>query len=226
MIPAQLRAWRMGLRSLRLHPLRSLLTILGILVGVASVIWLLAIGQGISSSVQRQIESLREEVLEWKSAGKKKHKEAEEGPALDPPGEEKSEKEKSDGPEAEKPSESGDDAMKEAAAEEETVIDAEAFGRIHADSAWVVASDRKSPTVITPKRSSRPVTTPLAPPKAVSATSSVIGRSPTMASMARIRPTATPTRTIIHDQVTPIAVMTPVPMANPIAPSEMTTATA
>jgi putative ABC transport system permease protein len=48
----------MGVRSLRLHPLRSSLTILGILVGVASVIWLLAIGQGISSSVQQQIEGL------------------------------------------------------------------------------------------------------------------------------------------------------------------------
>ncbi len=54
----RLRAWRMGLRSLRLHPMRSLLTVLGIFVGVASVIWLLAIGQGISSAVQRQIEGL------------------------------------------------------------------------------------------------------------------------------------------------------------------------
>jgi putative ABC transport system permease protein len=47
-----------GIRNLRLHPLRSLLTILGIFVGVASVIWLLAIGQGISAAVQRQIEGL------------------------------------------------------------------------------------------------------------------------------------------------------------------------
>ena len=54
----RLRAWRMGLRSLRLHPLRSLLTVLGIFVGVASVIWLLAIGQGISTAVQDQIASL------------------------------------------------------------------------------------------------------------------------------------------------------------------------
>ena len=53
-----LRIWQLGVRSLRLHPLRSSLTILGILVGVASVIWLLAIGQGISSAAQRQIESL------------------------------------------------------------------------------------------------------------------------------------------------------------------------
>jgi putative ABC transport system permease protein len=58
MSAARLRAWRMGVRSLRLHPLRSLLTILGILVGVASVIWLLAIGQGISAAVQEQIEGL------------------------------------------------------------------------------------------------------------------------------------------------------------------------
>ncbi len=54
----RLRAWLLGVRSLRLHPLRSLLTILGILVGVASVIWLLAIGQGISTAVQKQIEGL------------------------------------------------------------------------------------------------------------------------------------------------------------------------
>jgi putative ABC transport system permease protein len=53
-----LRLWLLGVRNLRLHPLRSLLTILGIFVGVASVIWLLAIGQGISIAVQQQIEGL------------------------------------------------------------------------------------------------------------------------------------------------------------------------
>ncbi len=53
-----LRIWLVGVRSLWLHPLRSSLTVLGILVGVASVIWLLAIGQGISTAAQRQIESL------------------------------------------------------------------------------------------------------------------------------------------------------------------------
>src|SRR5262249_5840397 len=52
------RVWMLGVRNLRLHPLRSLLTILGIFVGVASVIWLLAIGHGISAAVQQQIESL------------------------------------------------------------------------------------------------------------------------------------------------------------------------
>ena len=41
-----------------LHPLRSLLTVLGIFIGVASVIWLLAIGAGISQKAQEQIEGL------------------------------------------------------------------------------------------------------------------------------------------------------------------------
>ncbi len=53
-----LRIWRLGVKSLLLHPLRSLLTVLGILVGVSSVIWLLAIGEGISAKAQEQIASL------------------------------------------------------------------------------------------------------------------------------------------------------------------------
>jgi putative ABC transport system permease protein len=53
-----LRIWIIGIKSLLLHPLRSLLTVLGIFIGVASVIWLLAIGQGISKEAQRQIEGL------------------------------------------------------------------------------------------------------------------------------------------------------------------------
>ena len=53
-----LRTLRVGINSLFLHPLRSMLTILGIFVGVASVIWLLAISEGISREVQRQIEEL------------------------------------------------------------------------------------------------------------------------------------------------------------------------
>lgn len=48
----------LGIKSLFLHPLRSLLTVLGIFIGVASVIWLLAIGEGISKKAQDQIESL------------------------------------------------------------------------------------------------------------------------------------------------------------------------
>ena len=53
-----LRTFQLGLKSLLLHPMRSLLTILGILFGVASVIWLLAIGEGISQEIQRQIAGL------------------------------------------------------------------------------------------------------------------------------------------------------------------------
>jgi putative ABC transport system permease protein len=53
-----LRTWKLGIKSLSLHPLRSLLTVLGIFIGVASVIWLLAIGEGISLEAQKQIEGL------------------------------------------------------------------------------------------------------------------------------------------------------------------------
>ena len=54
----QLRIWRLGIKSLALHPMRSMLTVLGIFIGVASVVWLLAIGEGISREAQRQIEDL------------------------------------------------------------------------------------------------------------------------------------------------------------------------
>jgi putative ABC transport system permease protein len=53
-----LRTWILGVKSLLVHPLRSLLTVLGILIGVTSVIWLVAIGEGISQEAQRQIEGL------------------------------------------------------------------------------------------------------------------------------------------------------------------------
>lgn len=52
------RTIQLGIKSLMLHPLRSMLTVLGIFIGVASVIWLLAIGEGISRKAQEQIESL------------------------------------------------------------------------------------------------------------------------------------------------------------------------
>ena len=53
-----LRTFQLGLKSLLLHPMRSLLTVLGIFIGVASVIWLLAIAEGMSIEAQRQIEGL------------------------------------------------------------------------------------------------------------------------------------------------------------------------
>ncbi len=53
-----MRTLGLGIKSLLLHPLRSFLTVLGILIGVASVICLLAISEGISNEAQRQIASL------------------------------------------------------------------------------------------------------------------------------------------------------------------------
>ena len=53
-----LRTFALGIKSLLLHPMRSALTVLGIFIGVASVIWLLAIGEGISREAQKQIEDL------------------------------------------------------------------------------------------------------------------------------------------------------------------------
>ncbi|MCH2114436.1 MAG: ABC transporter permease [Pirellulales bacterium] len=53
-----LRTIQLSVKNLLLHPLRSALTVLGILIGVASVIWLLAIGEGIGQKAQEQIASL------------------------------------------------------------------------------------------------------------------------------------------------------------------------
>ncbi|HVC97308.1 MAG TPA: ABC transporter permease, partial [Pirellulales bacterium] len=49
---------RLGLKSLLLHKLRSALAVLGILIGVASVIWLVAAGEGVSYQAQQQIQEL------------------------------------------------------------------------------------------------------------------------------------------------------------------------
>lgn len=53
-----IRTFTLGVKSLLLHPLRSGLTMLGILIGVAVVIALTAISNGASRVVQEQIESL------------------------------------------------------------------------------------------------------------------------------------------------------------------------
>src|SRR5438309_5460280 len=52
------RTIRLGLKSLWLHRLRSLLTVLGIVFGVCSVIAMLAIGEGASHEAQEQIKNL------------------------------------------------------------------------------------------------------------------------------------------------------------------------
>lgn len=53
-----LRTFQLGVKSLLLHPMRSLLTMIGICIGVWAVICLLAIGEGISDQAQKQIEGL------------------------------------------------------------------------------------------------------------------------------------------------------------------------
>ncbi len=58
---APVRLWRtvrLGVRSLWLHRLRSLLTLLGMVFGVCSVIAMLAVGEGVSHEAQEQIRRL------------------------------------------------------------------------------------------------------------------------------------------------------------------------
>jgi putative ABC transport system permease protein len=52
------RTLKLSVKSLFLHPLRSALTVLGIFIGVAGVIWLLSIGEGIGRAAENQIAGL------------------------------------------------------------------------------------------------------------------------------------------------------------------------
>ena len=52
-----------ALRSLRLNPMRSFLTMLGIVIGVASVVTVLAIGSGAQEQVADQIRAIGANVL-------------------------------------------------------------------------------------------------------------------------------------------------------------------
>ena len=74
-----LRTLLLGSKSLLLHPLRSLLTVLGIFIGVASVIWLLAISEGISQEAQRQIENLGADTIMVRSVKPPSEKMASQG---------------------------------------------------------------------------------------------------------------------------------------------------
>ncbi len=58
MIVSAIRTFGLGLRGVARHGLRSLLTSLGVLFGVASVIAMLAIGEGLSHDVQARIQAL------------------------------------------------------------------------------------------------------------------------------------------------------------------------
>ncbi|HWB00256.1 MAG TPA: ABC transporter permease [Pirellulales bacterium] len=58
MLARWLQTFRLGLKSLLLHKLRSGLAVLGILIGVTAVIWLVAMGEGVSYQAQEQIKEL------------------------------------------------------------------------------------------------------------------------------------------------------------------------
>jgi putative ABC transport system permease protein len=53
-----LQTLRLGVKSLLLHKLRSGLAVLGIMIGVTAVIWLVAMGEGVSYQAQEQIKEL------------------------------------------------------------------------------------------------------------------------------------------------------------------------
>lgn len=58
MVRKRFSIFRLGVKSLLLHKLRSLLTVLGLLFGVSSVISMLAVGEGASHEALEQIKAL------------------------------------------------------------------------------------------------------------------------------------------------------------------------
>lgn len=58
-----LQGFQIALHALRLNPLRSFLTILGIVIGVASIVTVLAIGKGAQLQLEEQIRSIGANVL-------------------------------------------------------------------------------------------------------------------------------------------------------------------
>ncbi|GLW27959.1 ABC transporter permease [Actinoplanes regularis] len=56
-------AWRVALDALRANRLRSLLTMLGVVIGVAAVVALVAIGTGTKQQIERQVEGLGSNLL-------------------------------------------------------------------------------------------------------------------------------------------------------------------
>ena len=54
---------KISFRALRRNKMRSLLTALGIIIGVAAVIAMVSIGNGAKSQIQAQIASLGENVI-------------------------------------------------------------------------------------------------------------------------------------------------------------------
>jgi len=56
--------FRIAVRALRVHKLRSLLTMLGIIIGVGAVVAMISVGQGATAQVTQRIASLGSNVLE------------------------------------------------------------------------------------------------------------------------------------------------------------------
>ena len=54
------QSFRLALKSLTTSKMRSLLTMLGIIIGVASVIIILALGNGVQGMIDEQVEKLLE----------------------------------------------------------------------------------------------------------------------------------------------------------------------
>ena len=53
-----IRTMRTALRAVRKNPMRAILTILGIIIGVAAVIAMMEIGNGSSTAIQKTISSM------------------------------------------------------------------------------------------------------------------------------------------------------------------------
>ena len=56
-------AWRVALDALRANRLRSVLTMLGVVIGVGAVVALVAIGTGTKQLIERQVEGLGSNLL-------------------------------------------------------------------------------------------------------------------------------------------------------------------
>ncbi|WP_213977652.1 ABC transporter permease, partial [Serratia marcescens] len=63
-VDAMREATRMAVRSMLAHRLRTLLTMLGIIIGVAAVVTVVALGKGAQAQVESQINELGASTLE------------------------------------------------------------------------------------------------------------------------------------------------------------------
>src|SRR5438552_8469716 len=61
--PSLVEVVRVSLESLRANRMRTLLTMLGVIIGVASVVALLSLGGGVSTSISNQVQGLGTNLL-------------------------------------------------------------------------------------------------------------------------------------------------------------------